>query len=53
MLNWVLMFLIVAIVAVVLGFTNIATQAAGIEKILFFIFLLLFVVSFLMHLFRR
>jgi uncharacterized membrane protein YtjA (UPF0391 family) len=52
MLNWVLLFFVIAIVAAVLGFTTIAAQAAGIAKILFFIFLVLFVVSLLAHLFR-
>jgi uncharacterized membrane protein YtjA (UPF0391 family) len=47
------MFLVVAIIAGILGFSSIAVQASGIAKILFFIFLVLFVVSLLMHLFNR
>jgi uncharacterized membrane protein YtjA (UPF0391 family) len=40
MLYWALMFLIIAIIAGVPGFGGIAIAAAGIAKILFFIFLL-------------
>jgi len=35
MLSWVVIFLILALIAVVLGFTGIAVAAAGIAKILF------------------
>jgi uncharacterized membrane protein YtjA (UPF0391 family) len=49
MLNWVFLFLVVALIAGLLGFTGIAVQAAGIAKILFFIFLVLFVFSLVMH----
>src|SRR5690606_33242189 len=45
MLGWTLLFLVVAIVAGVLGFGGIAGTAVGIAKILFFVFLVLFVVS--------
>lgn len=38
-LYWVLIFLIIAIVAAIFGFTGISTAAAGIAKILFFIFI--------------
>jgi uncharacterized membrane protein YtjA (UPF0391 family) len=53
MLYWALVFLIVAIVAGLLGFGAIAFAAAGIAKILFFIFLIAFLVSLVMHLGRR
>jgi uncharacterized membrane protein YtjA (UPF0391 family) len=48
MLKWAATFLLIAIVAAIFGFTNIAAGAAGIAKILFFIFLalLLMVVIF-------
>jgi uncharacterized membrane protein YtjA (UPF0391 family) len=49
MLYWALMFLIVALIAGVLGFTGIAAAAAGVAKILAFVFLALFVVSLLSH----
>ena len=45
MLYWALMFLVVALIAGVLGFTGVAVAAAGISKILFFVFLVLFLVS--------
>ncbi len=51
-LNWALIFLVVAIIAGVFGFTNIAAEAVGFAKILFMIFLILFVVSIVLHLFR-
>lgn len=45
MLSWALTFFVVAIIAAVLGFTSIAGAAAGIAKILFFIFLVLTLVA--------
>jgi uncharacterized membrane protein YtjA (UPF0391 family) len=39
MLRWSFAFLIIALIAAVLGFTNIAAGAADIARILFFIFL--------------
>ena len=47
MLNWAVTFFVIAIVAAVLGFTNIAGSAIDIAKILFFVFLVLAVVSFI------
>lgn len=52
MLGWALTFLVVALLAGVLGFTSVAGAAIGIAKILFFVFLVLFVVSLVMHLVR-
>jgi uncharacterized membrane protein YtjA (UPF0391 family) len=49
MLGWALTFLVVALIAAVLGFTSIAGAAMGVAKILFFVFLVLFVVSLVMH----
>lgn len=45
MLHYSVMFLIIALVAAVLGFGFIAGTAAEIAKILFLVFLVLFVVS--------
>jgi len=45
MLGWAVVFLIIALVAAVFGFGGIAATSAGIAKLLFFIFLVLFVVS--------
>ena len=52
MLGWALTFLVVALIAGVLGFTTVAGAAMGIAKILFFVFLVLFLVSLVMHLVR-
>lgn len=48
MLSWAITFLVIAIIAAVLGFGGIAGTAVGIAKILFFVFLILFVVALLM-----
>jgi uncharacterized membrane protein YtjA (UPF0391 family) len=53
MLRWALTFFVVALIAAVLGFTGIALAAAGIAKILFYLFLILFLVTFVGHLLRR
>jgi uncharacterized membrane protein YtjA (UPF0391 family) len=45
MLSWSLTFFVVAIIAALFGFTGIASGAASIAKTLFFIFLVLFLVS--------
>ncbi|HZS63600.1 MAG TPA: DUF1328 domain-containing protein [Xanthobacteraceae bacterium] len=42
MLKWALIFLIIALIAAAFGFTDIAAASAGIAKILFGIFLFLF-----------
>ena len=52
MLGWALTFLVVALIAGVLGFTSIAGAAMGVAKILFFVFLVLFVGSLVMHMVR-
>lgn len=45
MLGYSITFLVIAIIAAVLGFGVIAGTAATIAKVLFFVFLVLFVVS--------
>jgi uncharacterized membrane protein YtjA (UPF0391 family) len=52
-LYYALVFLLVAILAAVFGFGGIAVVSAGVAKILFFIFIVLFVVSLITHLARR
>ena len=52
MLGWALTFLVVALIAALLGFTSIAGAAMGVAKILFVVFLVLFLVSLVMHLVR-
>lgn len=53
MLYYALVFFIVALIAALFGFTGIAAGAVGIAKILFFVFILLFVVSLIMGMMRR
>lgn len=53
MLHYAAVFLVIAIVAALFGFGGIAAGAVDIAKILFFIFLLLFVVSALIGLIKR
>jgi len=45
MLSWALTFLVIALIAGVLGFGVVAGMAAQIAHVLFFLFLVLFVVS--------
>ncbi|MCO4786299.1 hypothetical protein MGA5115_03604 [Marinomonas gallaica] len=52
MLGWSLLFLIVALIAGALGFTSIAGASIGIAKILFFVFLILMIVSAVLHVVR-
>jgi uncharacterized membrane protein YtjA (UPF0391 family) len=53
MLQWALAFFIIALIAAIFGFGGIALAAAGIAKILFFIFLVLFLVALVSGLMRR
>jgi uncharacterized membrane protein YtjA (UPF0391 family) len=53
MLRWTLLFLLVAIVAGIFGFAGVMVAAAGIAKLLFYVFLVLFVVSLAMSLVSR
>ena len=53
MLSWALIFLIVALAAAVLGFGGVAVAAAGMAKILFVLFLVLFLVSLVVGIARR
>jgi uncharacterized membrane protein YtjA (UPF0391 family) len=45
MLSWALTFLVIALIAGALGFGGVAGAAVGIAKFLFYLFLILFVVS--------
>jgi uncharacterized membrane protein YtjA (UPF0391 family) len=45
MLRWAAIFFVIAIVAAIFGFGGIAAGAADIAKVLFFIFVLLFVLA--------
>lgn len=53
MLRWALGFFILALVAALFGFGGIAAASAGIAKILFFVFLVLFVIALLTGMVRR
>jgi len=45
MLSWALTFLVIALIAGVLGFGGIAGAATDIARVLFFVFLVLFIVG--------
>lgn len=53
MLYWALIFFIVAIVAALLGFGGIAGAATDIARILFFIFIIVFLFTLVLGLVRR
>ena len=50
MLRWAMAFLILALVAAVLGFGGVAVAATGIARFLFYLFLLVFLVTLVAHL---
>jgi uncharacterized membrane protein YtjA (UPF0391 family) len=50
MLGWTLIFLVIALIAGVLGFTGIAGAAVGMARILFAIFLILFLATLVLRL---
>jgi uncharacterized membrane protein YtjA (UPF0391 family) len=53
MLRYAVIFFIIAIIAAFFGFGGIATGAAEIAKILFFIFIVIFLATLLLGVFRR
>lgn len=53
MLRYAVIFFVIAIIAAVLGFGGIAAGATEIAKILFFIFIVIAVVTFFMGLMKR
>ncbi|MEO7993997.1 MAG: DUF1328 domain-containing protein [bacterium] len=50
MLRYAIIFFVIALIAALFGFGWIAGTAIGIAKILFYVFVVLFLVSILMHL---
>jgi uncharacterized membrane protein YtjA (UPF0391 family) len=52
MLGWAVFFLVIALIAALFGFGGIAGTAVGIAKLLFFVFLAIFVISLIMGLAR-
>ncbi len=53
MLYWALVFFVIAIIAGVFGFTGIFAAASGIAQILFYVFIVLLIVSLLAGGLRR
>ncbi|MFO0985516.1 MAG: DUF1328 domain-containing protein [Planctomycetota bacterium] len=53
MLRWSLSFLIVALVAAALGFGGVATAASEIARVLFYVFLAMFLLALIAGLGRR
>jgi uncharacterized membrane protein YtjA (UPF0391 family) len=53
MLYWAFTFLVIAIIAAILGFGITAATAASMAKVLFFLFLILFAISIVVHFGRR
>ena len=51
MLRWSFAFLVIAIIAAILGFTNIAAGAADIARVLFFIFIVVWIIMLVAGLF--
>jgi uncharacterized membrane protein YtjA (UPF0391 family) len=53
MLHYAVVFFVIALIAGLFGFTGIAAGAVEIAKILFFIFIVLFLASLIVGLVRR
>lgn len=53
LLGWTLVFLVLAIIAAIFGFGVLASAAAGIAKVLFFIFIAVFIITLVMRLAKR
>jgi uncharacterized membrane protein YtjA (UPF0391 family) len=52
MLSWILTFLVIALIAGAFGFTGIAGTSIGIAQTLFYIFIVLFLLSLIVHIVR-
>lgn len=48
MLSWALTFLVVALIAALFGFSGVAGTSMWFAQVLFFVFLILFVISLLL-----
>ena len=53
MLHYAVVFLVIALIAAVFGFGGIAAGAVGIAKTLFFVFVIMAVVTFVISLVKR
>lgn len=49
LLHWTVIFLILALISGALGFSGIAQESAGIAKILFLVFIIIYVISFVLN----
>ncbi len=52
MLSWALSFLVIALIAAVLGFGGIAGTAVSIAKLIFFVAIILFLISAVVHILK-
>ena len=52
MLQWALTFLVIALVAAVLGFGGVAAISVEMARMVFGVFIVLFIISALMHVLR-
>jgi len=52
MLHWAFTFLVIALIAGILGFGGIALLSVDIARLLFVVFIILFAIAALMHAFR-
>lgn len=52
MLSWAIFFLVIALIAAVLGFGGIAGTAVAIAKLIFFVAIVLFLISAIVHIVR-
>lgn len=53
MLRWVVIFLIVALIAAIFGFGGISAAAVSIAQTIFFIAIILFLLSLVAHIMRK
>ena len=53
MLYWAIVFFVISLIAALFGFTGIAIAFAGIAKILFFVFVVLFILTLIFGWRRR
>jgi len=53
MLHYAVVFLVIALIAAIFGFGGIAAGAVGIAKILFFVFIIMAVLTFVFGLIKR
>jgi uncharacterized membrane protein YtjA (UPF0391 family) len=53
MLRWAVIFFVVALIAAAFGFLGIAAAAVDVARVLFYIFLILFLISLVGGLVRR